>query len=128
MPDYGNRLSSEVIWLTKDYRSTTVTLYKEDYEHIIGEHPNMKNNGPAIKDTIADPDVVYRDKDFDNRASYYKRSSLATYASSPKNLYTYVVLEAADRTWTDARVVTAFPKSNAAGRESDKIYERDKEL
>ncbi len=128
MPDYGDRLSSEVVWSIKDYQSTTVVLYKEDYDHIIGRHPEMAKNEDAIKDTIADPDVVYRDKTHDDRASYYKKSQLAKYLPPKDRYYTKVIVETADMTWTDARIVTAFPHANAEGKETDKLYERDKKL
>ena len=125
MPTYNDRIGGTIRWVLKDFMSATVTMYQEDYEHIVEHHPIMHQNEQAIKKTVQEPDSVYRDKEYDNRRVYYKSVSATTYAS--KVPITAVVLEGADSTWTDARVVSAFPRKKEGGADNDIIYTRDKD-
>ena len=99
--------SNQVRWSVKDYQSTTISLYESDYAHIVEHHPVMRKNEAAIAETASSPETVYRDGEFDRRRVYYKQAKTAT--NREKIQYTAVVVEGADATWTDARIVTAFP-------------------
>ena len=121
MPTYLDRISDEIRWQVKDFQSGTVTLYEEDYKHLIN-HTLMIKNEEAIKESIQDPDFVERDKNEKDRRVFYKHSSIATYY--PKKATT-VVVEYADSTLTDGRVVTAFPGRKEGKKNAERIFERN---
>ena len=45
---------------------------------IIWNHPELADNERAIEQTLADPDVRTRDKDYNDREIYYRRGVLET--------------------------------------------------
>ena len=69
----------------------TVCCSKKAWEdHIISEtgHPIMKNNLPAVGETIESPDAVYGSNQWPDRDVYFKRCASATYGDS---MYTKVI-------------------------------------
>ena len=122
MPKYSDRVNDVVCWIEKDYQSGTITLYNEDYKHLIN-HTVMIRNENAIKETIRDPDFVERDKNAEDRRVFYKYTPTATYYP---NKSTGVVVEYADATQTDGRIVTAYPARKEGKSDAERVYERDK--
>lgn len=125
MPIYLDRVLGKERWSVKDYQSGKVTLYEEDYQHMIN-HTVMVRNEEAVKETVQDPDIVERDRNEVNRRLFYKEVKTATYYSG-KFPYTSVVIEYADATLTDGRVVTAFPVKKEGKANAERVYEKDKE-
>lgn len=122
MPKYLDRVDDEIRWQQKDYQSGTITLYNEDYRHLIN-HAVMVRNEEAIKETIKDPDFVERDKNTEDRRVFYRYTEIATYY--PKKS-TGVIVEYADATQTDGRVVTAFAARIEGKKDAERVYERNK--
>ena len=73
------------------------------YGHATVHHPIMQKNLDAVKDTIEDPDFIYKSAENDERKVYFKKSDLSSY-----NLLTKVITETiADNR---SRIVTTWPQ------------------
>lgn len=124
MPTYFDRVFGELRWQVSGFESTSITLYQEDYEHLIN-HKIMANNEEAIKETVIEPDVVELDKNSEVRRVFYKETPKATYY--PLKKYTGVVVEYADLTRTDGRIVTSFPTKKVGKENATRVYDRNKQ-
>lgn len=122
MPTYRDVSLGEYRWKISGYESTCFTLYEEDYQHLIS-HREMVGNEEAIKETITSPDVVELDKEFELRRVFYKETPKATYY--PLSKYTGAVVEYADFSRTDGRVVTAFAVKKVGKNNATRIFDKN---
>lgn len=88
----------------------TVTLVKDDWEHIKNSHQIMSNNLSAIEETVSFPAVIYQCNGFANRQAYFAYPE-TTYNN---DLVTKVIVEVDDVNNT-GEVVTAFPQKGIKG-------------
>lgn len=117
------------IFEVRDPRGILVYCSERQWnEHIVsytGNHPLMKDNIPAVVDTINNPDAIYESHDsvppMDYREVYVKKSKMATYINS-KAPYTKVVVFSGGGT---AEVITAYNTVNETGGTiGDAVYIR----
>ena len=111
---------SDEKFVVNNFKGVQVSCSETQWtEHVVSAHPIMKNNIEAVKDTIIDPDSVYKTNKPVNREVYFKLSDLATYST---NFYTKVVVEYKnDR----GELVTAFPSRSETGGIGDVVYKRE---
>ncbi len=114
---------AETKFSVTNYNGVTVSCSKEQWDTHIVLHKIMEHNVEAVKDTIKDPDIVYKSDQNDNREVYYKKSAVSTYSMNTKVIVEYgqgkknpdnVVGE----------VVTTFPADKVKGGASDVVYKR----
>ncbi|MBE5846201.1 MAG: hypothetical protein E7300_00815 [Lachnospiraceae bacterium] len=104
----------------KDYKGRTVNCTADTwYGHLANsDHAIMYGNEGSVKNTIADPDVVYQSNQFESREVFFKNDKNANYTP----LYTKVVVEYSDNV---GDVVTTFPVKAEKGGIGDVIYRKD---
>lgn len=108
--------------VTSAYNGCTITCSTSQWdEHIIIHHPIMNNNLKAVKDTVKDPDGVYKSEEFENRDVYFKQSSCSSY-----KLLTKVIVEntLSKNNNPIGEVVTAFPAKIEKGGIGSVLYRR----
>ncbi len=96
---------------TADPRGYTVTCDDETWnKHIVAGHTIMEYNDKAVKETIDNPDVIYRSSQSPIRNVYFAKPSSSTYG----NLYTKVVVQINDTDKT-GEIVSAWPQPSISG-------------
>lgn len=111
----------------KGYRGLKYYCSEKQWkEHVVNEitgHPIMKNNIPAIIETVKSPDYVYESHDStpDNyREVYSKKVESATYYNN-KRPFTKVVVAIAGGS---GEIITTFPaKDPEQGTKGEAIYD-----
>lgn len=107
-----------------NYDNVTVSCSSSQWhDHIIYEHAVMEKNETAVKDTIKDPDSVYKSSQNDNREVYFKQSSNSTYKHLTKVIVEYSESKKGN---LKGEVVTAFPAPAEKGGIGDVIYKKSK--
>lgn len=89
--------------------------------HVLDEHPIMEHNVDAVKDTIKNPDTIYKSDQNEEREVYFKQSSFSTYNAKTKVIVEY----SAGKRNPDSEigtVVTAFPQKEEKGGIGDAVY------
>jgi hypothetical protein len=66
---------SEIEFTCVDVRGKTITCLYDDWQYLI-KHQEMRNQQKVVQDIIQSPDFINGDKDFKNRHSYYKFTTL----------------------------------------------------
>ena len=77
--------------------------------HILGNHPNMKNRERLVADCISNPLVVYQSDGFPNRDVYFAESRII----NDKLKYVKVIVE--NDNAENAHVVSAWMQPKIAG-------------
>ena len=107
-------------FVVNNFKGLQVSCSEEQWkEHVVSTHSIMKNNIEAVKDTIIDPDSVYKTNKPIDREVYFKLSALATYSTK---FYTKVVVEYKNDC---GELVTAFPSRSETGGIGDVVYKRE---
>lgn len=104
-----------------NHKGVTIVCTNERWDNHIASHEVMKNNSKAVKDTVKDPESVYKSAEYDNREVYFKASSYSTY-----KLKTKVVVEYSESKNGNVmgEVVTAFPSKDERGNIGENIYRK----
>ena len=103
-----------------DPTGVTITCSSETwYGHIITNsgHTIMKGNKNAVKETLEDPDSIYKSSESDDRLVYFKQGAVATYNSS---MHTKVVTKKTGE--NTGEVVTSWPQPKPTGGIGDVVY------
>ena len=116
---YEEHVPEKLVWSVSDYRYGVVSLYEKERFHIFEHHPELKNNENAIKETIADPDIVFPDADYPNRQLFVKSETSASFSPQFK---VRTVIEYDDKTLATGYVVTAIKVKNEGGKGEKPIY------
>lgn len=110
-----------------NYEGITVSCTTDQWDNHIIDHAEMVGNVKAVKDTIKDPDTVYKSNQNVEREVYFKKTDVASYAP----LLTKVIVEyGPGKNNPDAivgDVVTAFPTKKEKGGIADVVYKRQSE-
>ena len=114
---------AETKFSVTSYNGITVSCSKERWDTHIVLHEIMDRNVEAVKDTIKDPDIVYRSDQNDDREVFYKKSALSTYSMNTKVIVQY----GQGKKNPDSivgEVVTSFPTNKVKGGVSDVVYKK----
>lgn len=108
-----------------NYNGCTVSCSNTSWDtHVVPHHQIMDNNVRAVKDTIKDPDSVYKSTDFPNREVYFKSSSFSSY----KGFLTKVIVEYSpgikNPNQLVGHLVTTFPVKEEKGGIGNAIYRK----
>lgn len=111
------------IFTVSNYRGEMVSCSEERWNvHIFENHPIMKENMDAVKDTIVDPDAVYESNTNPLREVSFKKSLHSSYRCLTKVIVEYGSYNGT----TFGKVVTAFPKETETGGIGDVVYRKAK--
>ena len=99
------------LYSTIDPRGYNVVCHDSTINHI-DNHQIMVDNHEAIKQTISDPDTIFKSAEYNDREVYFAKPPCATY--SENNLFTKVIVHLDDIKMT-GEVVTAFPTKHIEG-------------
>jgi hypothetical protein len=106
------------IFYTVDPLSNIVYLTKERfYNHIVTEHLEMDGHDSTIKQTVENPDSIYKDKELDDTVCY-----ISSHSKSTLSLYGDYLKVVVNRD-LGGQVITAYP----IGTDTDKgikIYKK----
>lgn len=103
---------------TKDIKNEEVICSdKVWFGHIVMNHPIMKNNLEAVKDTIENPEVIHLSSEDSDRKVYFKKSELSTY-----NMYTKVVTKTVQE--NKSEIVSSWPQKSIKGGIGVEIYHK----
>ena len=81
---------SEIVLSAVDPFGRVVTLTQAAWiAHILDSHPEMRGNENAVKDTIENPDFIYRSNYKESSELFFSKSLESTYP----NLYIRVVVD-----------------------------------
>ena len=80
---------SDIIFETTDVFNNRIILYDEDLKHIETNHPELKGEEKAIKQTVEKADVVYKSKNFPKRSIFFKKGVHSKFS----HLYTKAIVE-----------------------------------
>lgn len=86
--------------------------------HVLPNHPVMKDNLSAVKDTIESPEAVFESSQNKDRKVYFKESKSSTY-----NMYTKVVTKSIGENVSE--IVSAWPQKEIKGGIGDEIYHEE---
>ena len=101
---------------TKDILGEEVICSHQSWMgHILNNHPVMRNNLSAVKDTVENPEAIYESNQDSERIVYFKQSSLSSYGG-----YTKVVTK--NIAENKSEIVTAWPQRGIKGGIGDEIY------
>ena len=115
----------DTLFAINNYKGCTVSCSKTQWNsHIITEHAVMNQNEDAVKDTLKNPDSVYKSSQNSNREVYFKTSIHSTYYP----LKTKVIVEYSQSKRNPetivGEVVTSFPQKEEKGGIGDVVYKK----
>lgn len=96
-------MNDELVFVVKDVFDRDVSLYSTELKHISEGHAELENEIEAIKNTIVDPEFIYKSKRYENREVFFKQGSHSN--PSYNKLYTKAVVEYVENT---GKITTAF--------------------
>ncbi len=111
------RLPEGCIWRVSDYKQRTVSLYVNERDHIINNHPDMGTSFDKIYDSIKTPDAVYQSSQSTIREVYFK-STTSPNPAKPLVIKTIVEYDNYD----DGKIITSFRQPKIGGGISDQLY------
>jgi len=108
----------------KDPQDYTVTLHEDTWQdHILDRHPEMSRHLEDMKDTISDPDLIYRQPDLHPKSVVYMRT-----ISQEFNTSEYVIVAATrDEEKKRGYVKTAFSSGTSEPPDAEIIWNRHEE-
>jgi hypothetical protein len=94
-------IEEDILFRVRDYQGVEVVCSRQHWvEKIVARHPDMAGREQEVIEAIAEPEAVFRDRDFPSRKIHVRRSAGG-------GLLTVAVVEYATSE-TEALLVTAF--------------------
>lgn len=110
---------NSIIFKTSSILGETITLTQENFEqHIVMRHPEMKGHENDIKDTIEEPNLVYKAKRFPETRKHFVRK---TNKKEPSN-YNNVIVEYTGE--DEGPVKTSYYSENIGVGGGENVYLR----
>lgn len=108
---------NSIIFKTSSVLGETITLTQEYFEkHIVAHHPEMKGHENDIKDTIEEPNLVYKAKRFPEKRKHFVRK---TNKSEPSN-YNNVIVEYTEE--NEGHIKTSYYSENLGVGGGENVY------
>lgn len=116
---------NETIFSVQTYNNTTITLSKSVWDnHILPGHPEMSKSLDAVKDTVKEPDIVYKAANSDeDREVYFKKSNYSSYDAETRVVVEYFPTKKDPETKRGEVITAHFSKKR--GGVSDVVYSKD---
>lgn len=114
------RLPEDCVWRGNDYKQRTVSLYVDERDHIINNHPDMSASFDQVYKSVESPDFVYQSSQSADREVFFK-STPSPKPSKPLVIKTVVEYDESD----DGTVVTSFRTDKIGGGISDQLHPKN---